>query len=39
LSLQSLTGGHIVGVAVDATDKAWFADFDKELVQGPLPLN
>jgi hypothetical protein len=38
-SLQSLTGGHIVGVTVDATDNAWFADYDKELVQGPLPLN
>jgi hypothetical protein len=39
LSLQSLTGGHIVGVAVDASDRAWFADWDKELVQGHLPLN
>lgn len=38
-SLQSLTGGHIVGVAVDANDRAWFADYDKELVKGPLPLN
>ncbi len=39
LSLQTLTGGHIVGVAVDASDRAWFADFDKEVVQGQLPLN
>ena len=39
MSLQSLTGGHIVGVAVDAGDRAWFADYGKQLVQGPLPLN
>jgi hypothetical protein len=38
-SLQSLTGGHIVGVAVDANDKAWFADWDKQLVEGALALN
>jgi hypothetical protein len=38
-SLQSLTGGHIVGVVVDGSDNAWFADWDKELVEGPLPLN
>ncbi|HWZ45904.1 MAG TPA: hypothetical protein VNW97_20700 [Candidatus Saccharimonadales bacterium] len=39
MSLRSLTGGHIVGVAVDAGDRAWFADYDKEVVQGFLPLN
>lgn len=33
-----LTGGHIVGVAVDATDKLWFADYDNQLVEGPFPL-
>jgi hypothetical protein len=38
-SLQSLTGGHIVGLAVDGSGSAWFADWDKELVEGPLPLN
>ncbi len=37
--LQSLTGGHIVGIAVDASDSSWFADYDQELVQGPIPLN
>ena len=37
--LQSLTGGHIVGVAVDATDSLWFADYDKKLVAGPFPLS
>jgi hypothetical protein len=39
LSLQSLTGGLIAGVAVDGGDRAWFADHDKQLVEGPLPLN
>jgi hypothetical protein len=39
LSLQSLTGGHIVGVAIDSSDRAWFADFDKELAQGPLSID
>jgi hypothetical protein len=33
-----LTGGHIVGVAVDATDKLWFADYDNQLIEGPFPL-
>jgi hypothetical protein len=33
-----LPGGHIVGVAVDASDKLWVADFDNKLVEGPLPL-
>jgi hypothetical protein len=37
--LQSLTGGHIVGVAVDATDRLWFADYDNKLVAGPFPLS
>ena len=37
--LQSLTGGHIVGVAVDAADRLWFADYDKKLVAGPFPLS
>jgi len=36
--LQTLTGGHIVGVAVDAADKLWFADYDKKVVEGPFPL-
>ena len=39
LSLQSLTGGYILGVVVDDGDRVWFADYDKDLVQGPLPLN
>ncbi len=37
--LQLLTGGHIVGVAVDATDRLWFADYDNKLVAGPFPLS
>jgi len=37
--LKSLTGGHIVGVAVDAADRLWFADYDNKLVAGPLPLS
>ena len=37
--LQSLTGGHIVGVAVDAADRLWFADYDNKLVAGPFPLS
>ncbi len=36
--LQTLTGGHIVGVAVDANDRLWYADYDNKLVQGPYPL-
>jgi hypothetical protein len=38
-ALQSLTGGHIVGVTVDVNDAVWFADYDKKLVEGPIPLN
>jgi len=34
----ALPGGNIVGVAVDASDKLWIADYDKKLVEGPLPL-
>jgi hypothetical protein len=37
--LRSLTGGHIVGVAVGALDELWFADYDKKLVEGPFPLS
>jgi len=37
--LGSLTGGHIVGVAVGALDGLWFADYDKKLVEGPFPLS
>jgi len=37
--LQVLTGGHIVGVAVDASDRLWFADYDKKIVEGPFPLS
>jgi hypothetical protein len=33
-----LPGGNIVGVAVDASDTLWIADFEKKLVEGPLPL-
>jgi hypothetical protein len=36
--LGSLTGGHIAGVVVDGDDELWFADYDKRLVEGPLPL-
>lgn len=36
--LQLLTGGHIVGVAVDASDSLWFADDDNKIVEGPFPL-
>jgi hypothetical protein len=36
--LQFLTGGHIVGVAVDAADRLWFADYDNKLVAGPFPV-
>jgi hypothetical protein len=38
VGLQQLTGGHIVGVAVDASDGLWFADYDNKLVKGPFPL-
>jgi hypothetical protein len=33
-----LPGGSIVGVAVDASDKLWVADFDNKLVEGPFSL-
>jgi hypothetical protein len=33
--LRTLTGGQIVGVAVDANGEIWFADHDKGLVKGP----
>ena len=35
---QTLPGGHIVGVAVDKSDKLWLADYDNKLVEGPFPL-
>jgi hypothetical protein len=38
-NMQSLSGGLISGVAVDTTDSAWIADFDKGLIQGPFALN
>jgi len=34
----ALPGGNIVGVAVDGSDSLWIADYDKKLVEGPLPL-
>jgi len=34
----ALPGGNIVGVAVDSSDKLWIADYDKKVVEGPLPL-
>jgi YEATS family len=37
--LQSLTGGQIKGVAVDVSDRLWFADEDNNLVEGPFPLS
>jgi hypothetical protein len=38
-NLQSLTGGHIVGLAIDGAGRLWFADYDRHLVQGPLSIN
>ncbi len=38
LGWPPLQGGHIVGVAVDGADQLWVADYDNEVVQGPLPL-
>ena len=37
--LRELTGGQIVGVAVDSADRLWFADSDRKLVTGPFPLS
>ena len=34
-----LTGGAIVGVAVDSSDNLWFADYDHVLVEGPFSLS
>lgn len=39
INLRSLTGGTIVGLAIDGTGRLWFADYDKHLVQGPLSIN
>lgn len=36
--LQSFPGGRIVGVAVDADDNLWIADYDLKVVEGPFPL-
>ena len=33
-----LTGGAIVGVAVDSSDNLWFADYDNKVVEGPFSL-
>jgi YEATS family len=38
LTMQSLTGGLISGVAIDTDGSAWIADFDIGVVQGPIPL-
>jgi hypothetical protein len=38
-NLQTFTGGHIVGVAVDGTNGLWFADYDNKLVEGPFPVS
>jgi len=35
----ALTGGAIVGVAVDSSDHLWFADYDHALVKGPFSLS
>ncbi len=37
-SARTLTGGHIVGVAVDESDRMWYADYDNKCVRGPVPL-
>ncbi len=34
-----LTGGAIVGVAVDSSDNLWFADYDNRVVEGPFSLS
>jgi hypothetical protein len=34
----ALSGGHLVGVAVDSSDNLWVADFDNKLVKGPYTL-
>jgi hypothetical protein len=38
-NLKSLTGGNIVGLAIDGKGRLWFADYDKHLVQGPVSIN
>ena len=37
--LQALTGGRIAGVAVDASDALWFADYTNNIVVGSFPLS
>jgi hypothetical protein len=31
-------GGHLVGIAVDSSQELWMADYDRKVVEGPLPL-
>ncbi len=38
-SMTSLSGGIVSGVAVDGSNSAWVADFDKGIIEGPLPLS
>ena len=38
-SMKSLSGGIVSGVAVDASNSAWVADFDKGVIEGPIPLS
>jgi hypothetical protein len=38
LGWPSLSGGNIVGVAVDSADELWVADYDNKVVEGPFPL-
>jgi hypothetical protein len=38
-SMKSLGGGILSGVAVDSSNSAWLANFDKGTIEGPLPLS
>ncbi len=38
-TLRSLTGGSIIGVAVDGNDRLWFADATKGVVRGPIAID
>lgn len=39
ISMQSLGRGTLSGVAVDSSNSAWVANFDKGTIEGPLPLS
>jgi len=39
IQLQSLPGGHLTGIAFDSAGRLSIADYDKGVIQGPVPVS